>query len=255
MNNPLKTLSRLSFISFCLILSTHLLGHFKEGFYMGGEIGWNGMNQKSDSNYILDSGSIPSQDPFTYDDDYDGPNLGLFAGYVTCPCGEDHFLRIIPEVFLQAGRVRHTTDFVVDQDHHYKDKVSMPWSFGGKVKIGVVFGFHENCNPHSFLKHIIGNQRQWMAYGLVGASINPIEWQRQGEGFPLAEQKKKAIGLILGVGIEREMNNQHRIGLEVLHTRYKKQNFSSADVDEVSFHTYTAKINMISLNIRYTIPF
>ena len=230
------------------------MAYFDEGFYVGGSVGWNSMHETSDATYSLKLEPTPTLDAFSYNDHYDGADISLFSGYITCPCGEDHFFRVIPEIFLQAGRIRHTTDFIVDGTH-YKDRISMPWAFGGKIKIGAVFGFDEACKPHSFLKHFIGNQRQWMIYGLAGASVSPIEWQRQNEGFPLAEEKKKAIGLIFGLGIERELNNHHRIGIEVTHTRYEKQNFTSEDVDEISYHTYNAKISIISLNIRYTFPF
>ncbi len=236
----------------CLTLATQpLIAAFNDGFYVGGLLGGDYVKECSSATFtIKDVGS----DSHNYNDHYNGAKVGLLLGYMNSPCGPDGWLRIVPEVSMEAGRVRHTTSFITDGTH-YKDRISLPWSFGLRMRVGVVFGFDKNESLVQLLGNILGSERHWFFYGLLGGVLSPIEWQRQNDGYPLAEQKKKALGMLFGIGLERELACGHRIGLELTRTNYQKQCFSSGDVDEISSHTYSARLELTALTLRYSIPF
>gem|GEM_PF-4259174 len=91
---------------------------------------------------------------------------------------------------------------------------------------------------------------KWFAYGLVGVDMKKAEIFMQQELLKRMGKRKFLLGLAVGLGIEREISENWRLGLECVNAYYPPRTLKSINEDNDIRYCSRLKTNSTQISLR-----
>jgi len=232
-----KTILLLLAVMSCFTLSLTAAkesNYFQSGFYFGGALGASFLDGNR-----TDTTDVTKIFPESTSMSDDAINASVFAGYLHRFEGSNWALAFEP--YAQIRNLKDSySDYIPGPNLGFTETTTFesPWSGGLNLRFGHVFD--------SLFVYILG--------GVDMAHMKVNKTESGDANSTLFSDTKNVLGFNLGVGVEKEFENTHRLGLQVVHTGYKKTTFSGLDSDGVR-HSTTVDPSTWSVQIRYSIPF
>lgn len=210
--------------------------YFQSGFYFGGAVGASFLNgsreDATDVTEVFQESSSMSDSAI---------NASILAGYLHR--FDDSNWAIAFEPYAQFRNLKDTYSDVIPgpMGSNFTESTTFesPWSAGLNVRLGYVFD--------SLFIYLLGG------VDMAHMKVNKTESGPYGNST-LFSDSKNVLGFNIGAGVEKEFENHHRLGLQVVHTSYQKTTFSGFDSDGVP-HSTQINPSTWTVQIRYSIPF
>lgn len=142
---------------------------------------------------------------------------------------------ISPEAFFIYNPASMNRNKEGELDLH---KIKTTFSFGLNIRLG----------------GLITNNL--FAYVYTGITCSPFKFQEHDtlDNIRRAQQTKYGNALNYGAGLEYELQNTHRVRLEIGSSDYKSMHFSTIAPNKLTYHTATFKPRTYSATLMYSIP-
>lgn len=238
----------LRFCAFCAILCANLFSlgtiYEKTGFYAGLSAGVG-----YDAGNFFSGGGITTND------------LGVSTVYgpcrskiSTCCFGKDFggfvgYMAHLPKKDWLAG-----IEFGIEKPFYKKHFDNTLWT----EILGVEVDAYLRCRMKTIYVtklHVkIGKvlNEKWFVYGLAGADMKKIEVSMQEGAIGRINAKKTVFGLAVGLGAEREISTNWRLGLEVVNTYYPSKAFGVKNLNFRGNQKVKANTTQVALRLIYS---
>lgn len=164
-------------------------------------------------------------------------SIGLHIGYFYRLPYENCPLIFSPEIFFIHHPLSVHTK-LTDKGELFNYITKTTCSFGSNLRIGIL------AMPNLFV------------YGFTGIACSPFKFKvYDDENQQCTKQTRYKPAFTFGVGIEHEMVNTHRIGLELGASCYSKVSFNTSSHDDFFSHSLRIKPKIYAATVKYSVPF
>lgn len=98
-------------------------------------------------------------------------------------------------------------------------------------------------------------EKRWFVYGLLGVDMRRTEVRMCQEILGETYSKKSSFGVALGLGVEREINENWRLGLELVNTCYRPQVLKGYNTDGSFRINSRIRTNVTQISLRLVYNF
>lgn len=222
---------------------------FQDGFYVGGNLGTTYGITSSTTTFGGQPGLGFSE--FTRKELSVFADLGMHGGFLSHIAGTNW--AVGPHVFAEVSSLTHKSAGVSSAYNALSvyagnltvsTKFWMPYSLGAGLRAGYIM------------------DESWFFYATGGVLASKLKYRAVlvpgdeltvGGSADLGHKHKHIAGVYYGIGAEKQLENGHRIGLELTHRYYRKQDMKIEQ--GAAFIKSSFKPQSVNLKLTYSIPF
>lgn len=162
-------------------------------------------------------------------------------------CGFIGYMTHLPRENWRAG-----IEFGFEKSYHKKHFETTLWDDTGGGADAEVCQYKIKSMYAAKLHAKVGKilNETWFVYGLVGVDMKKTEISMQQEILGKMKGKKSLWGVAVGLGIEREINENWRLGLECVNTYYPTRTVKGINKDMDVRYNSKVKTNSTQVSLR-----